>query len=41
MQSVHELPRLGLLGWPRTILEIGLPLAEAMSPEELRGNSRA
>jgi hypothetical protein len=34
--GVRELPRLGLLGWPRTILEIGLPLARAMSSEELK-----
>jgi hypothetical protein len=34
--SVREIPRLGFLGWPRTILEIGLPLAQAMSPEELK-----
>lgn len=34
--GVHEAPRLGLLGWPRTILEIGLPLAWAMSPDELK-----
>ena len=34
--GVREIPRLGLLGWPRSVLEIGLPLALALSPEELR-----
>jgi hypothetical protein len=34
--SVREIPRLGLFGWPRTILEIGMPLLTALSPDELR-----
>jgi Peptidase family M48 len=34
--GVRELPRLGLFGWPKTILEIGLPLCLAVTPEELR-----
>lgn len=34
--AVQQVPRLGLLGWPRTYLEIGLPLAQAMSAAELR-----
>jgi hypothetical protein len=34
--GVRELPRLGLLGWSRKVLEIGLPLARTMSPEELK-----
>jgi len=34
--GVREIPRLGLFGWPRTILEIGLPLASTLSPGELR-----
>ncbi len=33
---VRQVPRLGWLGWPRTILELGLPLLEALSPEECR-----
>jgi hypothetical protein len=32
---VREIPRLGLLGWPKTFLEIGLPLSLAVAPEEL------
>jgi Zn-dependent protease with chaperone function len=34
--AIHPVPRLGFLGWPRTHLEIGLPLALALSREELR-----
>jgi Zn-dependent protease with chaperone function len=34
--GVYQVPRLGFLGWPRTHLDIGLPLALALSPEELR-----
>ncbi len=34
--AVSEIPRLGVLGWPRFYLGIGLPLMEALSPEELR-----
>jgi Zn-dependent protease with chaperone function len=34
--AVYELPRLGLLGWSKTVLEIGYPLACVMSPEELK-----
>jgi hypothetical protein len=32
---VRQIPRLGLFGWPRTNLEIGLILALAVKPEEL------
>ena len=34
--GVREVPRLGLLGWPRTYLEIGLPLSMAVAQEEIR-----
>jgi Zn-dependent protease with chaperone function len=34
--GVHEIPRLGLLGWPRTVLQIGLPLLMTLSPDEMR-----
>ena len=34
--GVREVPRLGLFGWPRTILEIGLPLLMTLTPEEMR-----
>ncbi len=34
--SVREFPRLGVLGWPRTVLEIGLPLSTTLTPDELR-----
>ncbi len=34
--NVREVPRLGVLGWPRTILELGMPLLESLSPDELR-----
>jgi Zn-dependent protease with chaperone function len=33
---VVQVPRLGLLGWPRNYLIIGLPLMDCLSPEELR-----
>jgi hypothetical protein len=33
---VRQVPRLGWLGWPRTFLELGLPLLCALSPEECR-----
>jgi hypothetical protein len=33
--GVYQVPRLGFLGWPRTHLEIGLPLAFALSHGEL------
>lgn len=33
--SVMELPRLGLLGWSKTYLTIGLPLALALNPAQL------
>jgi len=35
--SVQSIPRLGILGWHRNYLTIGLPLIEIFSPEELRG----
>lgn len=34
--GVREIPRLGIFGWPRTILELGLPLLTVMAPDELR-----
>lgn len=34
--GVRELPRLGVFGWPRTVLELGLPLLTVLAPEELR-----
>lgn len=34
--AVHEVPRLGLLGWPRHYLQLGLPLLESLSTEEVR-----
>lgn len=34
--GVREFPRLGVFGWPRTVLEVGLPLAAVLAPEELR-----
>jgi hypothetical protein len=34
--GVYELPRLGLLGWPRTCLDLGLPLLTVLSTDELR-----
>ena len=34
--GVREVPRLGVFGWPRTVLEIGLPLSSVLSAEELR-----
>lgn len=33
--GIREIPRLGFLGWPRTLLEIGLPLLEALDASEL------
>jgi Zn-dependent protease with chaperone function len=32
--SVRTIPRLGVFGWPRYILDLGLPLMEALSPGE-------
>ncbi len=32
--SVAEVPRLGVFGWPRRWLMLGVPLLEAVSPEE-------
>ena len=34
---VYEVPRLGVLGWNRVYLGIGLPYLLALSPEELEG----
>ena len=34
--GIREVPRLGFLGWPRAILEVGLPLMEALNADELR-----
>lgn len=35
--SVFQYPRLGLFGWYKNILTIGLPLMEILSPDECRG----
>lgn len=34
--SVVQLPRLGIFGWYRTYLSLGLPLLDALSPEEFQ-----
>lgn len=34
--AVHEIPRLGVLGWPRHWLQLGLPLMESLSAAEFR-----
>lgn len=34
--AVNEIPRLGVLGWPRHYLQIGLPLLECLSASEVR-----
>ena len=34
--GVSEVPRLGVFGWSRTILEVGLPLMLTLPPEEFR-----
>jgi Zn-dependent protease with chaperone function len=34
--SVVQVPRLGVFGWPRNYLLLGLPLMEQLSPEEFR-----
>jgi Zn-dependent protease with chaperone function len=34
--GVSEVARLGVFGWPRTVLELGLPLLLVLSPTELR-----
>jgi Zn-dependent protease with chaperone function len=34
--SVSQIPRLGLLGWQRNYLTVGLPLMYALSPEQFR-----
>lgn len=34
--AVVQVPRLGLLGWPRNYLILGLPLMQMMSPDEFR-----
>lgn len=34
--AVSEVPRLGVLGWPRHYLQIGLPLLECLSASEVR-----
>ena len=36
--SVVSVPRLGLFGWPRHYLLIGLPLIQALSPSEFRAS---
>jgi Zn-dependent protease with chaperone function len=33
--GVNQYPRLGLLGWPRNYLLLGLPLLESLSPKEI------
>ena len=32
--AIVQLPRLGVLGWPRNYLLVGLPLLQALSPEQ-------
>lgn len=32
--GMHEYPRLGLLGWNRNYLRVGLPLMQALTPEQ-------
>lgn len=34
--AVAQIPRLGILGWPRNYLIIGLPLLKAIKPEQFR-----
>lgn len=34
--GIREVPRLGFLGWPRMFLQLGLPLMEALTVDELR-----
>ncbi|MGH9360615.1 MAG: M48 family metallopeptidase, partial [Thermoanaerobaculia bacterium] len=34
--SIAQVPRLGGLGWHRNFLTLGLPLLQALSPEQLR-----
>jgi len=34
--AVSEVPRLGVLGWPRHYLQLGLPLLECLSATEIR-----
>lgn len=33
--GIREVPRLGFLGWPRMFLQLGLPLMEALTVDEL------
>ena len=35
--AVHQIPRLGLLGWYRNYLVLGLPLMQGLAPEEFKG----
>jgi Zn-dependent protease with chaperone function len=35
--AIAQIPRLGVLGWPRNYLVLGLPLMLALSPEQFRG----
>ena len=34
--GIRELPRLGLFGWPRTLLDLGLPLLSVLTDEEVK-----
>ncbi|MCC2659114.1 MAG: conserved hypothetical rane protein, partial [Panacagrimonas sp.] len=34
--AVTQVPRLGLLGWPRNYLILGLPMMSALSPDQFR-----
>ncbi len=34
--SVSQVPRLGIFGWPKNYLVLGLPLMQAVSPQELQ-----
>src|SRR5690349_12960446 len=35
--GVVQVPRLGLFGWPKNYLLVGMPLLQALSPQEFRG----
>jgi hypothetical protein len=37
--SVVQIPRLGVLGWSRNYLTVGLPLLDALTPEQIRGRA--
>src|SRR5262249_15523118 len=35
--GVVQVPRFGLFGWPKNYLLVGMPLMQALSPEQFRG----